>query len=72
MEFTEESTSFGIHEIAISRNQLEIKYSNICRVEMAQRSQWKSLVTNCLHILIPEYNQSNTPLVSDIKIRIAI
>lgn len=39
---------------------------------MAQRSQQKSFVTNCLHILIPEYNQSNTPLVSDIKIKIAI
>ena len=39
---------------------------------MAQRSEQKSFVTNSLHILIPEYNQSNTPLVSDIKIRIAL
>ena len=34
MELIVETTCFGIYFSAISRNLPEIKYSNVCRVEM--------------------------------------
>ena len=60
---TLEISYFGIQYIAISRNLLEIKYSNACSVYAVQKSRCKRFVTKRLRILIPGYNQSNAPLV---------
>ena len=66
MELIVETTCFGIYFSAISRNLPEINYSNVCRVEMhgpkltVEEICKKNLL---LRILIPEYDQSNVPLV---------
>ena len=58
----------GIHCIAMFKNLLKIKCSNVRTVYVFQKARYKGIVTKRLRILISEYALLNAPFAPEGKL----